>query len=109
MTLFQNPLQTASALATAMMVTTVLFTASAGQARGNPIIYTAELMAPVEAANHIIRGTVIKCAGTDCKGAASSSSVRTVCANLADEVGPLASFTYKGEPIDEAALAKCND
>ncbi|WP_211051191.1 CC_3452 family protein [Parasphingorhabdus halotolerans] len=92
-----------------MMVTTVLFTASAGQARGNPVVYTAELMAPVEAANHIIRGTVVKCAGTECRAGASSSSVKTVCAKLADEVGPLASFSYKGEPIDEAALAKCND
>ena len=45
----------------------------------------------------------------ECKGRKSSSSIRSVCANLADEVGELASFSYKGEPVDEAALAKCND
>ena len=109
MTLPQNPLRTASMLATAMMTTMVLFTASAGQARSNPVVYTAELMAPVEAANHIIKGTIIRCAGTECKGRKSSSSIRSVCANLADEVGPLKSFSYKGEAVDAEALEKCND
>ncbi|MEO0441953.1 MAG: hypothetical protein AAF067_13905, partial [Pseudomonadota bacterium] len=48
------------------------------------------------------------CAGTECKGAKSSSSVKTVCARLSRKVGPLASFTYKGETVDAEALAKCN-
>ena len=80
-----------------------MFTASAASARGNAIVYTAELAAPVEAANHIIRGTVIKCAATECKGTKSSSSARSVCAKLARKVGPLASFSYKGEAIDAEA------
>lgn len=109
MTLSQNPLRNAAMLSIALMVSAILFGASASQARSNPIVYTAELVAPVEAASHIIRGTVIKCAGTECKGRTSSSSVRTICANLADEVGKLASFSYKGEAVDEAALAKCNN
>lgn len=109
MTLSQNPLRTASVLASALMTTFVLFTASAGQARSNPIVYTAELVAPVKAANHIIKGTVIHCAGTQCKGRKSGSAVKSICANLSDEVGELASFSYKGQPVDDAALAKCND
>ncbi len=109
MTLSQSPLRATATLATALMASALMFTASAGQARSNPIVYTAELVAPVEAANHIIKGTVIRCAGTECKGRKSSSSIRSVCANLADEVGELASFSYKGEAVNEAALAKCND
>ena len=83
MTLSQSPLRASATLATALMASALMFTASAGQARSNPVVYTAELAAPVEAANHIIRGTVIRCAGTECKGRKSSSSIRTVCANLA--------------------------
>lgn len=108
MSLLQNPLRTASVLATAMMATMVLFTASAGQARSTSIVYTAELQTPVEAETHIIKGTVIRCAGTECTGKKSSSSVRSICANLARKVGPLESFSYRDEPMDAAALEKCN-
>jgi len=109
MTLSQSPLRAAATLSVALMASTLMFTATTAQARGNPVVYTAELVAPVEAANHIIKGTVIRCAGTECKGRKSSSSIRSVCANLSKEVGELASFTYKGEAIDAEALAKCND
>ena len=109
MTLSQNPLRIASVLATALMTTFVLFTASAGQARSNPVVYTVQLVVPVEAGMHIIKGTAIQCNGTECSGRKSSSSKKNVCAKIADKIGPVASFAYKGEAMDAEALAKCND
>lgn len=109
MLLSQSPFRSLLVLLTALMTTGLLFTASTAHAsRGNPVVYTAELVNPVEADQHIIRGTVISCAGNECRGAKSSSSVRTICAKLADKVGPLASFAYKGEVMSAEALAKCN-
>ncbi len=108
MLLSQSTIRAMMAMFTAILTTGLLFTASAGQARGSTVIYTAELQAPVEAARHIIKGTVVHCAGTMCKAAKSTSSTRTLCAKIADKVGPLASFSYKGKLIDEEALAKCN-
>lgn len=92
----------------AIITTTFIFTASTAHARSKPVVYTAELQQPVEASHYIIRGTVIHCAGTECKGARGGSSVKTMCAKLSQEVGPLASFAYKGEAMDVDALAKCN-
>lgn len=109
MLLSQSPFRSLVTLITAVLTTSLLFTASTASARPNAIVYTAELAAPVEAANHIIRGTVIRCAGTECKGTKSGSSPRTVCARLARKVGTLESFSYKGEAMDEEALAKCNN
>ncbi|MGB5723400.1 MAG: hypothetical protein WBM39_03220, partial [Parasphingorhabdus sp.] len=82
--------------------------ATTAQARSTAVTYTAELQAPVEAAQEIIKGTVIRCAGTECIGGQSSSSPRTVCAKIADKFGPVAGFAYKGEAFDAEALAKCN-
>ncbi len=108
MLLSQSPLRNIFMLFVAMLVTTVIFTASAADARSKPVAYTAELQQPVEASRHIIKGTVMHCTGTECKGAKSGSSVKTVCARLSRKVGPLASFTYKGEAVDAEALAQCN-
>ncbi|VAV98748.1 hypothetical protein MNBD_ALPHA04-2270 [hydrothermal vent metagenome] len=108
MLLSQSTMRTMMAMFTAILTTGLLFTASASQARGSAVIYTAELQTPVEATRHIIKGTVVYCAGTMCKAAKSTSSTRSLCAKIADKVGPLASFSYKGELIDEEALAKCN-
>ena len=93
----------------AAMTSLTLFTATAAEARGTAIAYTAELQAPVEAAQEIIKGAVIRCSGTQCIGAKSTSSPRTICAKVADEFGPVASFAYKGEAFDAEAIAKCNN
>lgn len=92
------------ALAAAMLV----FIASPAEARSKPVAYTAELQQPVEESRYIIKGTVIYCAGTECKGAKGHSSVKTICAKLASEVGPIVSFAYKGEAIGTEALSECN-
>jgi len=109
MLLSQSPLRAAILFSIAAMTSLTLFTATTAQARSTPIAYTAELQAPVEAAQEIIRDTVIRCAGTECIGGPSSSAPRTICAKIADEFGPVVGFAYKGEAFDAAALAKCND
>ncbi|QTD54939.1 CC_3452 family protein [Parasphingorhabdus cellanae] len=108
MLISQTPLRHIAMLFVAILTTTLIFTASAAEARSKPVAYTAELQQPVEATRHIIKGTVMHCAGTECKGAKSGSSVKTVCARLSRKVGPLASFTYKGEAVDAETLARCN-
>ncbi len=109
MLLSQSPLRASIIFSIAAMTSLALFTATTAEARSTSIAYTAELQAPVEAAQEIIKGTVIRCDGTQCVGGKSSSSPRTVCAKIVDEFGPVASFAYKGEAFDSDALARCND
>lgn len=109
MLLSQNPLRASMIFCIAAMTSLMLFTATTVEARRTAIAYTAELQAPVQAGQKIIKGTVIRCAGTECFGAQSTSSPRTICAKMADEFGPVASFAYKGEAFDAEALAKCNN
>jgi len=109
MLLSQSPLRAAIIFSVAALTSLTLFTATAGQARSTAVAYTAELQAPVAAAQEIIKGTVIRCDGTECFGAQSNSAPRTICAKIADEFGPVASFAYKGEAFDPEAIAKCND
>jgi len=109
MLLSQSPLRASMFFSIAAMASLTLFTATTAEARSTPIAYTAELQAPVEAAQEIIKGTVIRCDGTKCIGAKSTSAPRTICAKIVDEFGPVADFAYKGEAFDAEALAKCND
>lgn len=109
MLLSQSPLRAWMFFCIAALTSLTLFTATTAQARTTAIAYTAELQAPVDAAQEIIKDTVIHCAGTECIGGQSSSAPRTICAKIADEFGPVASFAYKGEAFDAEALAKCNN
>jgi hypothetical protein len=109
MLLSQSPLRASMFFSIAAMTSLTLFTATTAEARSTPVAYTAELQAPVEAAQEIIKGTVIRCDGTKCIGGKSSSAPRTICAKIVDEFGPVANFAYKGEAFDAEALAKCND
>ena len=108
MLLSQSPLRASMIFCVAAMTSLTLFTATTAEARSTTIAYTAELQAPVEATQEIIRGAVIRCAGTECIGGQSNSSARTICAKIADKFGPVSGFAYKGEAFDAEALAKCN-
>ena len=87
MLLSQSPLRAAIIFSIAAFTSLILFTATTAQARSTAIAYTAELQAPVEAVQEIIKGAVIRCDGTQCIGGQSSSSPRTICAKIADEFG----------------------
>jgi hypothetical protein len=108
MLLSQSPLRASLFFCIAALTSLTLFTATTAEARSKAIAYTAELQAPVEATQEIIKDTVIRCAGTECFGGESSSAPRTICAKIVDEFGPVANFAYKGEAFDAEALAKCN-
>ena len=108
MLLSQSPLRASIIFSVAAMTSLTLFTATTVEARSTTVAYSAELQAPVEAGREIIKGTVIRCEGTKCIGAQSSSSPRSICAKLVDKFGPVASFSYKGEAFDAEELAKCN-
>ncbi|MEH6758207.1 MAG: hypothetical protein V7676_11955 [Parasphingorhabdus sp.] len=108
MIISESPLRNIFLLFVAIFTTAVIFTASGANARSVPVAYSVKLQQPVEPSKHIIKGTVMHCAGTECKGGKSGSSVKTICAKLSREVGPIASFSYKGEAMDDDALAKCN-
>lgn len=109
MLLSQSPLRASMIFCIAAMTSLSLFTATTAEARGPAIAYTAELQAPVESAQEIIKGGVIRCAGTECVGSQSNSAPPTICAKIVDEFGPVASFAYKGEAFDADAIAKCNN
>ncbi|WP_373492211.1 hypothetical protein [Parasphingorhabdus sp.] len=109
MLLSQSPLRSSMIFCTAAMTSLALFTATTAEARGPAIAYTAELQAPVEAAQEIIKGGVIRCVGTECIGSQSNSAPRTICAKLVDEFGPVASFAHKGKAFDADAIAQCNN
>jgi hypothetical protein len=56
----------------------------------------------------VARDTLWRCNGNECTASAATSRPAIVCAAMAREVGTLSSFTFRGEPIDAEALAKCN-
>jgi hypothetical protein len=70
--------------------------------------YEAQPDAAPSATRFALRDTVWKCSDTGCIATASNSRPAVVCAVLAKEVGPLRSFTFKGEALSAEELGKCN-
>jgi hypothetical protein len=70
--------------------------------------YRAEPATPPTAARLIANGMVWKCGAGGCMAPQGNSRAAIDCAALAREVGTLRSFTIGGQPLDSAALGKCN-
>ena len=70
--------------------------------------YRAEPAAPPGAARLIVKEIVWKCGAGGCVAPHGSSRPAVDCSALAREVGTLRSFTVGGQPLDSAALGKCN-
>ena len=89
----------------AFLITLWLFggTAVAGGAQ-----YRAEPAAPPAAARLVVREIVWKCGAGGCVAPRGNSRPAVDCPALAREVGTLRSFTVGGQPLDSAALGKCN-
>jgi hypothetical protein len=77
-------------------------------AAGTAPFYRAELAAPAAAQRPVSSGVAWFCEGDSCAAAKGTSRPVIVCARLAKEVGPVASFTAGGEALDAEQLAKCN-
>lgn len=71
--------------------------------------YRAELAAPAAEARPIAGGVAWSCSDTRCAAGKGKSRPVIVCARLAKEVGPVASFVANGEALDEEQLARCNN
>lgn len=103
-----NPLRASSIFCVAAMATVAIFTTSTANAQSSQIAYKAELAAPAKASQKIIGDSVVRCTGTECSGTKSTSAAKTVCSKIARQFGPVTAFSYKDQPFDEAAIAKCN-
>jgi hypothetical protein len=70
--------------------------------------YRAEPSAPPASARLVVREIVWKCGAGGCVAPQGNSRPAVDCPALAREVGTLRSFTVGGQPLDSAALGKCN-
>jgi hypothetical protein len=98
-----NRQPTSSLLAFVLTASLLGGTASAGGAQ-----YRAEPASPPAAARLVVREIVWKCGAGGCVAPQGHSRPAVDCSALAREVGTLRSFTVGGQPLDSAALGKCN-
>ncbi len=68
-----------------------------------------KLKTPVSTDHFIQDGSVWRCKDDVC----TTTKVRALpvaraCRKLAGQLGELAAFNYRGEPLDEAAIVECN-
>ncbi|HEX8467582.1 MAG TPA: hypothetical protein VF620_07235 [Allosphingosinicella sp.] len=70
--------------------------------------YRAEPTAPPAGARLIVKEIVWKCGAGGCVAPQGTSRPAVDCSALAREVGTLRSFSVGGQPLDSAALGKCN-
>lgn len=92
---------------TALSFGAALAPAPANAAEAGPF-YRAELAAPAGEARPIAGDLAWSCSDTSCAAGKGKSRPVIVCARLAKEVGPVASFVADGEALDEQDLARCN-
>lgn len=87
-----------------------LITASlmGGTAFASGAQYRADPAASPTAATLVVRQVVWKCGAGGCIAPQGNSRAAIDCSALAREVGTLRSFTVGGQPLDSAALGKCN-
>lgn len=89
----------------AFILTVSLFGGTAFASGGQ---YRAEPAAPPAAARLIVKEIVWKCGAGGCVAPQGNSRPAIDCSALAREVGTLRSFAVGGQPLDSAALGKCN-
>lgn len=103
--------RSAVAAVLAMSYTALTFGATLAPAPANAaemVYYRAELAAPVTEDRTIAGGIAWLCKETTCIAAKGTSRPLRICRELAKELGPVASFTAKGEALEEDKLDACN-
>lgn len=75
---------------------------------GSGVQYQADPASPPSASRLIVKEIVWKCGAGGCIALQGNSRPEVDCSALAREVGTLRSFTVGGQPLDSAALGKCN-
>lgn len=71
--------------------------------------YQIELKEVSKKDEKIIRGTMIRCSETNCRGQKANSNTAAMCAKIARTFGPIKSFSAGEKVFDESQLAKCNE
>jgi hypothetical protein len=89
----------------AFLLTVSLF---GGTAFAGAVQYRAEPAAPPASTRLIVKEIVWKCGPGGCVAPQGNSRPAVDCSALAREIGALRSFTVAGQPLDSAALGKCN-
>ena len=93
----------------ALLPLSALATPSALQATSNDGHYfSAQLVEPTDERTAIAGGVVFRCDGDSCTGPRSGDRVLRVCTELRREVGQIASFEVRGEPVAASLLERCN-
>lgn len=95
---------TSSLLAFFLTLSTVGGTAFAASG----LQYRAEPASPTAASRRVVNEIVWKCGPGGCVAPQGNSRPAIDCSALVREVGALRSFTVGGQPLDAAALGKCN-
>jgi hypothetical protein len=68
-----------------------------------------KLQAPAKVPNLIQDGAAWRCTGNVCAAPqVKSLPIGRACRKIAAELGPVASFNYRGAELDAAGLADCN-
>ncbi|MDE1467252.1 CC_3452 family protein [Aurantiacibacter sp. D1-12] len=70
--------------------------------------FSAQLVEPTDEATAIAGGVVFRCEGETCTGPRSGDRPLRVCTDLRREVGQIASFEVRGEPVSASLLERCN-
>ena len=70
--------------------------------------YRAQPVAKPAVSKFVASDTIWRCGDAGCVAGKSNSRPKIVCERLVREVGPLASFSVQGEPLDPRDLEKCN-
>lgn len=94
----------------ALLAAAVLFAAAPAFAADAPATsLTLADAAKAPASRVIVDGASWRCEGASCtaSGGASQPAARA-CRRVVAKLGPVTAFSYKGEALDEQALAACN-
>lgn len=94
----------------ALLAAAVLFAAAPAFAADAPATsLTLADAAKAPASRVIVDGASWRCEGASCtaSGGASQPAPRA-CRRVVAKLGPVTAFSYKGEALDEQALAACN-
>jgi hypothetical protein len=99
---------TGRAVSSAAYIAALALAVSAAPASASPSHFSARPLWSAETGRLVVRETVFHCVPSGCTAPRSADRPEHVCAALAREIGPLASFSAGGRALDEAALAACN-
>lgn len=89
-------------------VNLALLVAPSAEAAKSVRYYKVELNETAKKDKKIIRGTMIRCNDTSCRGKKTGAANSSMCAKIAQTFGPVKSFTVGDKSLDAEAIIKCN-